>query len=73
MRDGPDISASIQNQAGFSANHQAKRSPDAANIQRLEIGIENQNWLLHDSSEIPQIIARQLKTWVKNFLDFIFD
>lgn len=43
-----NLAASIEDQAGFSINYEGNRTACVADIDRLEVGIKNQYWGLHN-------------------------
>lgn len=47
----------IKDQGGFAGHHQADRPSRGANIQRLEICIQDQNWFKHNDTLTLRIIA----------------
>jgi hypothetical protein len=47
----------IKDQAGFAGHHQADGAPRGADIQRLKIRIQDQNWFKHNDTLTLRIIA----------------
>jgi hypothetical protein len=52
-----DVASAICNHCGFSPKDQNNGAPSCAGIDRFEICVKDQYWLLHETSLMRPIIA----------------
>jgi hypothetical protein len=50
-----NLTASIQDQAGFSVNNESYGTAGIADVDRLKISIKDQDWGLHDCLQFREL------------------